>query len=79
MTKQNKKIAVGVLWIFSGSIILVITILLNVIFNFVFKLDGGVLETIVNLISWLFGLAGLLLLVAGPIIGVIILAKKTDQ
>ena len=78
MRKQNKKIAVGVLWIFSGVIILIAVVLLNLLLRFVFNANDGPIESILNIISWLLGVAGVLLIVAGPIIGVIVLAKKSQ-
>ena len=78
MTKQNKKIAVGVLWIFSGVIAIICVALLQLLLRFVFNANDGPIASIINIISWLIGAAGVLLIMVGPVIGVIILAKKSE-
>ncbi|MCU0667236.1 MAG: hypothetical protein MUF85_01295 [Patescibacteria group bacterium] len=75
--KKNKKVLKGILWIFSGWIIIFTVIILQILFRLVFNtVDGNIFMLLVNIFTWLFGLAGFMLIFAGPIIGIIILTKK---
>jgi len=78
MTKYHKSVIIGILWIFSGPLLLIMVVLLNVLLHFVFKQNDSSIAPIVNILSWLLGAVGLLLVLAGPIIGVIFLSKKSE-
>lgn len=78
MTKHSKKIIAGALWIFSGVIILVVVALLQLLLRFVFNVNDGSIASIVNIFSWLLGVSGVILMMFGPIIGIIVLARKSE-
>ena len=65
----------AIMWIVSGPVILFMLIVLNVIFSF-FIPNGSIIDTIIDIILWAGALVGIVLLVAGPIIGIIKLAKS---
>ena len=68
-----------VLWICSGPLLLLVVALFQVLIRFAFGgADGGVLVSVVNIASWLTGLLGIILLFAGPIIGIVLLTKKQN-
>jgi hypothetical protein len=61
----------GVLWILSPFIVFISVALLQ----FVFRLTG-LNSPIINILSLLAGMAGLILIPVGPIVGIITLAKR---
>lgn len=77
--KQSHKVRNGVLWIISGPVFLVCTGIFSVVINFaLLGSDVQALILVLNILSWLLGLVGILLIFIGPVVGIIILAKN-DQ
>lgn len=74
LTKTTK----GLVWILSGLIILILTATIQVITNFVLSDNGqnNLIENVIQITTWILGTLGVLLLFAGPIVGIIILTKK---
>jgi len=66
----------AILWIASGFIALILTVLLQIIVRFVFNTNDGAIVTIINIFSWLGGVAGVVLLFVGPVVGIVTLVKK---
>lgn len=73
---ENKKTIVGLLWIFSGPIFILLAIIMGFLLNFVLGVGPGTVKSFINILLWGFGLVGIILVIAGPIIGVIYIAKK---
>jgi hypothetical protein len=69
------KTAKGILWIFSGPILLVLAVLFQIVIKVAFNPDGAI-ASIFNIATWLTGTVAIVLFFLGPIIGIIILAKK---
>jgi hypothetical protein len=72
------KIVQGIVWIFSGPILIVTAVIFQIIIKFVFGNEGTV-ASLLSVATWLLGVIGVLLVIIGPIIGIIILAKKPDN
>lgn len=70
--QDGKRIMKGVLWIISPFILLILGALLNLIVHF-----AGADNDVFRLFSLILGVAGVLLFIAGPIIGIMILVKKS--
>lgn len=79
MSIKTKRIITGVLWIFSGVIVLIVAVITSVLLNFVLSDPGSSeakVKLVSNLIAWTLGSAGVVLLVLGPIVGIKILTQK---
>lgn len=70
--QDGKRIMKGVLWIISPLILLILGALLNLIVHF-----AGADNDVFRIFSLILGVAGVLLFIAGPIIGIMILVKKS--
>ena len=68
---HKNRVRNGVLWIVSPLVILIGTAMLNLILQL-----AGVTSPIVRIFTLLLGIAGLVLIIAGPIIGIYILSRK---
>lgn len=68
----------GILWILSGFILLFITVLFQMIINFVFggSEQDNIVENVAKIFTWVTGTIGFVLFFVGPIVGFIILSKK---
>ena len=75
--KSSNKVAKGTLWIFSGWIIIFITAIMQTIVRFVLADGPEVMLLLANIFSWIAGVAGVLLVFVGPIVGIIILTRKS--
>lgn len=80
VTKSSHAVRNAILWIISGPVVLIALAVLSVFFRLLLALGGGVssLVIVVNMLGFIGGLVGMLLLVIGPIVGIIILGKN-DQ
>ncbi len=68
---NEHKVRNGVLWILSPFIVFVITFIVTIAFRI-----AGLDSMIINVISLLAGIAGVLLMFIGPVIGIIKLTSK---
>ena len=70
------KTAKAILWICSGPLVLLLTAMLQVIVRFAIDGSGN---AFINIVAWVMGFVGLCLLVAGPIVGIIMLTKRNSS
>ncbi|HMS23520.1 MAG TPA: hypothetical protein PKB09_01810 [Candidatus Saccharibacteria bacterium] len=69
-SSHNSKVKNGIFWILSPFIFLLIVIILNIISRF-----SGIDSTIIDVISLMAGITGIILIFVGPIIGILKLSK----
>lgn len=69
---KKSSVLVGVLWILSSIIVLSVVLTLNIIVRFT-----GISSQVINIISILLGMVGVILIPLGPIIGVVKLVRRT--
>lgn len=74
-TQSNKQIVSGILWIASPFIVLVGVALLQVVVRLTGDPSSGV-KLVVNLISVIGGIIGAVLVIAGPVIGILKLIDR---
>jgi hypothetical protein len=72
------KVAKGILWIFSGPILLIVAVIFQIFIKIAFN-GEGIIATLFNIATWLTGVVAVLLFIIGPIIGIIVLAKKPNN
>lgn len=70
-TTNPHRIRNGVLWIISPFILLITAIIVEIIFRAL-----GLKSAIVNILSVIIGMTGSVLLIVGPIVGIIKLSRK---
>lgn len=70
--RDGKRTMKGALWIISPFMLLILAAVLNLIVHF-----AGADNVIFRIFSLILGVAGVVLFIAGPIIGIMILVKKS--
>ncbi|MEZ6330423.1 MAG: hypothetical protein R3B12_00155 [Candidatus Saccharimonadales bacterium] len=53
--------------------------MLQVIIRLFFSAEDNVIASLINIVSWLAGTVAVLLFIVGPVVGIIILAKKQNN